>query len=59
VKVHVIFSDIEALTLYDTLHDPEYRPDWDDNMIEGFLIEQLDKCNDVGYYSAKVHNSIP
>jgi len=44
---------VDALVLYDTLHDPDYRKEWDDNMIEGFLIEQIDDNNDVGYYSAK------
>jgi hypothetical protein len=48
------FKDIPASLLYDVLHDSEYRAQWDDNMVEGFLIEQLDKHNDVGYYSAKV-----
>jgi len=43
----------DALTLYDTLHDPDYRKVWDENMVEGYLIEQLDEFNDVGYYSAK------
>jgi hypothetical protein len=53
VKMHCVFHDVEALTLYDVLHDPEYRSVWDDNMIEGYLIEQLDDTNDIGYYSAK------
>jgi len=43
----------DALILYDTLHDPDYRKIWDENMIEGLCIEQLDDFNDVGYYSAK------
>jgi len=53
VKLYVEFADIDPLVLYDVLHDPEYRAVWDEAMIEGFLIEQLDKFNDVGYYSAK------
>jgi len=53
VKMTCTFADVEALTLYDVLHDPEYRATWDENMIEGYLIEQLDDTNDIGYYSAK------
>lgn len=53
VKLNAVFKDIPAALLYDVLHDSEYRAVWDDNMVEGFLIEQLDKHNDVGYYSAK------
>jgi hypothetical protein len=41
-------------TLYDTLHDAEYRAVWDENMIEGKVIQQLDDWNEVGYYSARV-----
>jgi len=53
VKLWAQFDDVSAVELYDVLHDPEYRAVWDENMIEGFNIEQLDKFNDVGYYSAK------
>jgi len=53
VKVWASYADIEPLVLYDVLHDPDYRKVWDDNMVEGYLIQQLDKNNDVGYYSAK------
>jgi len=45
--------EVDALVLYDVLHDPDYRLEWDENMVEGYLIEQLDATNDVGYYSAK------
>jgi len=53
VKLFAKFEDVTAQVLYDVLHDPDYRKVWDDKMVEGFLIEQLDKFNDVGYYSAK------
>jgi len=53
VKVRTIFKDIEALTLYDVFHDAEYRREWDENMIHGEEFEELDKNNDIGYYSVK------
>lgn len=53
VKLHAVFEAVDALTMYDVLHDPEYRAVWDDNMVEGYNIEQIDATNDVGYYSAK------
>jgi hypothetical protein len=58
VKLFAIFSDIDAIVLYDVLHDPEYRSVWDENMVEGYNIEQIDACNDVGYYSAKAPTGI-
>lgn len=54
VKLFAVFTDIDAMVLYDVLHDPDYRKQWDENMIEGYEIEKLDNFNDVGYYSAKV-----
>ena len=42
---------IPAQEIYECIHDPDYRKTWDDRMIEGFLIEQFDECNDIGYYS--------
>jgi len=53
VKIFAVFPDIEADVLYDVLHDPDYRAVWDEYMIEGFNIEQLNATNDIGYYSAK------
>jgi len=54
VRLQAIFAVVTADTLYDTLHDPDYRKVWDDKMVEGYLIEQIDATNDVGYYSAKM-----
>jgi len=52
-RAHAVFRKLSPEILYDTLHDAEYRADWDDKMIEGKVIEQLDSFNEVGYYSAK------
>jgi len=58
VKLYAVFPDLNPWVLYDVLHDPEYRAVWDENMIEGYNIEQLDANNDVGYYSAKAPATI-
>jgi hypothetical protein len=53
VRVAVIFPDLSPETLYDILHDHEYRATWDPNMIEGKVLYQLDPRNEIGYYAAK------
>jgi hypothetical protein len=53
VKVFAVFDDIPGEVMYDVLHDPNYRKEWDDAMIQGYNICQLDATNDVGYYAVK------
>eukprot|EP00116_Pleurobrachia_bachei_P012337 sb/3472599/ len=53
IKLAVEFKDIDALTLYDVLHDPKFRSVWDDSMIEGLDIYKIDDFNDIGYYSLR------
>jgi hypothetical protein len=53
VKINCFFDNVDPTTMYDALHDPEFRKSWDHNMIEGFNISQLDERNDVGYYAVK------
>jgi hypothetical protein len=52
-KLTVPMPDVAPEVLYDVLHDHEYRKVWDDNMVEGIVIHQLDSCNEIGYYHAK------
>eukprot|EP01119_Soliformovum_irregulare_P008301 TRINITY_DN21434_c0_g1_i1.p1 TRINITY_DN21434_c0_g1~~TRINITY_DN21434_c0_g1_i1.p1 ORF type:complete len:247 (-),score=71.72 TRINITY_DN21434_c0_g1_i1:76-750(-) len=58
IKLWSFLKDVDPVVMYDVLHDPEYRAEWDENMIEGLLIEQLDRHNDIGYYAAKVPSPV-
>jgi StAR-related lipid transfer protein 10 len=53
VKIQTIFTDITSETLYDVLHDPDYRKVWDTHMLESLEIGLLNVCNDVGYYASE------
>uniref|UniRef100_A0A3P9J6B8 START domain-containing protein 10 n=1 Tax=Oryzias latipes TaxID=8090 RepID=A0A3P9J6B8_ORYLA len=55
-KVHKIrckmtIKDVSAATMYDVIHDGEYRKTWDPNMLDSFDIARLSDNADVGYYS--------
>lgn len=51
----MICKDVSAETMYDVLHDIEYRRKWDTNVIETFDIGKLTVNADVGYYSCMSH----
>ncbi|XP_019763057.1 START domain-containing protein 10 isoform X2 [Dendroctonus ponderosae] len=51
VKVHSSFSNITANTMFDVLHDPDYRKKWDEHMLVSTEIGYLNPNNDVGYYA--------
>jgi hypothetical protein len=53
VKVKSSFTDIDAATLYDVLHDPYYRKTWDHTMLEGTEICAINPNNDIGYYAIR------
>ncbi|KAL4230161.1 START domain-containing protein 10 [Mactra antiquata] len=53
VKVRTIFEDIPGETLYDVLHDPDYRKKWDHSMVEGYEICAINPNNDIGYYALR------
>jgi len=58
VRVQQTYNDIAPEVLYDVLHDHRYRAIWDENMIEGKVVSQLDPTNEIGYYSAKSPSSL-
>lgn len=53
MKCRMVCKDVSAETMYDVLHDIEYRRKWDTNVIETFDIGKLTVNADVGYYSWK------
>ena len=46
-------KDVSAATMYDVLHDSQYRKKWDPTMLESFDIARLSANADVGYYSCE------
>lgn len=53
VKIHTVFHDISPETVFDVLHDPDYRKEWDEHMVDSIEIGFLNPNNDVGYYACK------
>ncbi|WP_257267192.1 START domain-containing protein [Endozoicomonas sp. ONNA2] len=54
VRATVQWDDVKPETLFNTLHDADYRKTWDGKMIDGRNICQLDPRNDIGYYSLEL-----
>lgn len=52
-QTRISCKDVPAETLYDVLHDTDYRKKWDSNMIETYDIGRLTVNADVGYYSCE------
>lgn len=53
VKINSRFDDIPPDVVYDVLHDPDYRKDWDSHMLASEEIGCINVNNDVGYYASK------
>lgn len=49
----MIVKDVSAATMYDVLHDGQYRKKWDPAMDESFDIARCSANADVGYYSCE------
>ncbi len=46
-------TDVSAATMYDVIHDSQYRREWDPAMTESYDIARLSSNADVGYYSCE------
>uniref|UniRef100_A0A8V0XCG4 StAR related lipid transfer domain containing 10 n=1 Tax=Gallus gallus TaxID=9031 RepID=A0A8V0XCG4_CHICK len=53
IKCRMECRDVAAATLYDVLHDSDYRRRWDSNVIHSFDIGRLTANADVGYYACE------
>ncbi|KAK6298873.1 hypothetical protein J4Q44_G00303830 [Coregonus suidteri] len=51
IKCRMTIKDVSAATMYDVLHDGQYRKKWDPSMLESFDIARLSPNADMGYYS--------
>ncbi|CAJ0943309.1 unnamed protein product, partial [Mesorhabditis belari] len=51
IRARTHLSDVSASTLYDVLHDPDYRPKWDRHMTASQEIGMLNPNNDLCYYA--------
>ncbi|XP_075902697.1 START domain containing 14 isoform X2 [Nelusetta ayraudi] len=51
IKCQMAIKDVPAATMYDVLHDNQYRKTWDLTMSESYDIARLSANADVGYYS--------
>ncbi|XP_032384518.1 START domain containing 14 [Etheostoma spectabile] len=51
IKCKMTINDVSAATMYDVLHDGQYRKTWDPAMLDSFDIARLSANADVGYYS--------
>ncbi|KAM9850356.1 START domain containing 14 [Aulostomus maculatus] len=58
IKCKMMIKDVSAATMYDVLHDGQYRKKWDPTMLESFDIARLSANADVGYYSWLCPNPI-
>uniref|UniRef100_A0A8C6SMY1 START domain-containing protein 10 n=1 Tax=Neogobius melanostomus TaxID=47308 RepID=A0A8C6SMY1_9GOBI len=51
IKCQMVMKDVSAATMYDVIHDGEYRRTWDPAMLESHDIARLSPNADVGYYA--------
>jgi len=54
IKVSYPMENVTLETLYDALHDPEYRKVWDKDMANSYDICKLNDNNVIGWYAAKM-----
>lgn len=49
----MVIKDVSAATMYDVLHDGQYRRNWDPTMEDSYDIARLSANADMGCYSCK------
>lgn len=52
VKINSCFEDISPDCVFDVLHDPDYRKEWDSHMLASEEIGCINVNNDIGYYAS-------
>ncbi|XP_019940412.1 START domain containing 14 [Paralichthys olivaceus] len=58
IKCKMTIKDVSADTMYDVLHDGQYRKKWDPTMLESCDIARLSANADVGYFAWVCPNPI-
>ncbi|XP_037117783.1 START domain containing 14 [Syngnathus acus] len=58
LKCKITVNEVSASTMYDVIHDSEYRKTWDPNMEESYDIARVSECADLGYYAWRCPNPI-
>jgi hypothetical protein len=58
VATRVLILNCKAEMLYEMLNNHSYRKVWDENMIEGKVIQMITPVDEVGYYAAKAPSPI-
>ncbi|VBB35048.1 unnamed protein product, partial [Acanthocheilonema viteae] len=51
IKAKALLTDVPAATVYDVLHDPQYRPKWDKYHVATIDIGLINPNNDICYYA--------
>ena len=57
IRASVEYADVDGDTLYDVLHDGDYRPTWDKYMLDSAEVGLINPNNDICYYAREWHNS--
>ena len=52
--ITTVFDEFDMNTLFDVLMDTMYRSEWDTNVMEKKIIEQIDDYNEIQYYQVKM-----
>lgn len=53
IKTRAEYADLSADLLYRVFQDNEFRPEFDDRMLDSHEICYISPCSDIGYYALK------